>query len=557
MKLELDAEIAGLLADKLPSGHRAVGDLKRGLRYGSTTLSIDFWELDRTDLDQLYDLAKERNDRSVMMQVAGVRNALDNPFKNKISGIRSLIPGLVTFINTDAIDGWLYSVDKRGNPHPWLVTSMSYHEPRDKDDRPSVSVKLVANGHEQSERSLSFLAQDCHNATVPDLLIGVGFQHETPELKTRYLEDLAKFEQIRPTYNMQYWLNRSVTKHESYSYNSSRRGPRESLTMTRSKVINDEATADRKFRTRYARAWWEERGCRNPDLARRLAADEDLFTQMPYHTYIRVFHLDFHDQYWVHVGDLEPYVYDTSLRDKIVLPPLHRDLIEVLTSNLELFKELPSDFIEGKSGGTSILCKGGPGLGKTLTAEVYSEVSQRPLYRVHAGHLGTDADEVEKHLKSILKRAARWGAVLLLDEADVYIRKRGNDLDHNAVVASFLRTLEYFDGLMFMTTNRSDDVDDAILSRCIAVITYEPPSEDELRQLWRILGDTILPSAVKDNLTDELIEDLLVLFQDKKISGRDIKEILKLSARLALPEPNVIRPITKDTIRQCAQFRGI
>src|SRR3546814_2642760 len=53
-----------------------------------------------------------------------------------------------------------------------------------------------------------------------------------------------------------------------------------------------------------------------------------------------------------------------------------------------------------------------------------------------------------------------------LDEADVYIRCRDNDLEHNAIVAEFLRTLEYFNGLLFMTTNRINDVDDAILSRC-------------------------------------------------------------------------------------------
>ena len=38
----------------------------------------------------------------------------------------------------------------------------------------------------------------------------------------------------------------------------------------------------------------------------------------------------------------------------------------------------------------------------------------------------------------------------------------------NAVVGVFLRVLEYFNGLLFLTTNRIDDIDEAIVSRCIA-----------------------------------------------------------------------------------------
>ena len=58
----------------------------------------------------------------------------------------------------------------------------------------------------------------------------------------------------------------------------------------------------------------------------------------------------------------------------------------------------------------------------------------------------------------------------LLDEADVFVLERGLDLVQNAIVAEFLRTLEYFDGLLFLTTNRMNGVDEAILARCAAVI---------------------------------------------------------------------------------------
>jgi AAA+ superfamily predicted ATPase len=189
---------------------------------------------------------------------------------------------------------------------------------------------------------------------------------------------------------------------------------------------------------------------------------------------------------------------------------------------------------------------GASGLGKTLTAEVYSEVVGKPLYRVHSGQLGISADSVESALTTILRRAARWDAILLLDEADVYIRRRDNDLQHNAIVAEFLRTLEYFDGLLFMTTNRVGDVDDAILSRCIAVIKYEIPPHDDAIRLWQSLS-----TQFRADLPAELIADLVINFPNS--SGRDIKELLKLTSRYCM---STSVPLSLEAFRQCAVFRG-
>ena len=152
-----------------------------------------------------------------------------------------------------------------------------------------------------------------------------------------------------------------------------------------------------------------------------------MFGRVPLHPYLLMFDLTRHVHCWVHVQQSQFYKYDASLRDKLVLPEVHRGLVDILTQDIDVFSE---DIIVGKSGGTALLCYGKPGLGKTLTAEVYSELTQKPLYRVDAGQLGVDVESIESELKTILGRAERWGAVLLLDEADVYIRKRGNDMHH-------------------------------------------------------------------------------------------------------------------------------
>jgi SpoVK/Ycf46/Vps4 family AAA+-type ATPase len=79
-----------------------------------------------------------------------------------------------------------------------------------------------------------------------------------------------------------------------------------------------------------------------------------------------------------------------------------------------------------------ILLEGPPGTGKTLTAESVAEAMQAPLYTMSAGELGTQANIVEKHLSDILKMATMWKAILLIDEADIFMEERSPyDLERN------------------------------------------------------------------------------------------------------------------------------
>lgn len=72
-----------------------------------------------------------------------------------------------------------------------------------------------------------------------------------------------------------------------------------------------------------------------------------------------------------------------------------------------------------------------------------------------AGELGKDPRYLEAELQKILDICHAWGAILLLDEADVFLEKRNmQDIHRNALVSIFLRQLEYFQGILFLTTNR-------------------------------------------------------------------------------------------------------
>jgi len=92
---------------------------------------------------------------------------------------------------------------------------------------------------------------------------------------------------------------------------------------------------------------------------------------------------------------------------------------------------------------------GPPGTGKTLTAEGIAEAMKVPLYTMSAGELGLETRGIEMKLSNILEMATMWNAILLIDEADIFMKQRGpRDLKRNELVSgkfpsghSFIRTI--------------------------------------------------------------------------------------------------------------------
>jgi len=179
----------------------------------------------------------------------------------------------------------------------------------------------------------------------------------------------------------------------------------------------------------------------------------------------------------------------------------------------------------------------------TLTAEVYSESAKRPLYSVQCSQLGTNEERLEKKLQEILDRATRWRAILLIDEADVYIHERENDIAQNAIVGVFLRLLEYFNGILFLTTNRETVIDDAIISRVTAHVRYGIPEKtDEKIRLWRILAEQY---GVKGLSYEDCVKEF------PRISGRSIRQLIRLARIMADRDKS---KVTLSMIRWAAKF---
>ena len=447
----------------------------------------------------------------------------------------------------------------------WLcsrVTRITYHRPT--AFQPAVvEMNLVFKqfGHYKQSTHL-FHFGDVQGKTVPEILIESGIFTETKELRQIYLEQTEKFNQIYRSIGKQFIANGTgddeVPDKDDNDDDDDRRYrfSTKKFEFIENKVVIDvfdesdgTSREDLDDKINLGEQFWMHPFTKDDDGY--FGDDDDEFTQdeggeneitieIPIHQFLIIFDLQRHLRLCVHVNFLTEYKYDKTLSEKLVLSSNNKELINILIEHKEGgFR----DIVQNKTGGAIILLTGKAGVGKTLTAEVFAEAKEKPLYTVQASQLGVTPKKLEKHLMKVLSRASRWDAILLIDEADVYVHERGNDINQNAIVGVFLRVLEYHSSILFMTTNRPDIVDDAISSRCVAKIDYKYPTVDEQKPIWKILCGTSSIS-VDESTINQFVEKY------NEFSGRDIKNLIKLANLKAKADKKKIDFETIEYVRQ-------
>ncbi|MFG6083743.1 ATP-binding protein [Paracoccus litorisediminis] len=516
---------------------------------------VQFLRNDRSDLDNTVPVHIHRLSESDMEEVSSLALSLGaKKFHRVIQALRSngedsnwKVPSfgafealLTRYLARKAEDGLIWSQGADGTWLPLAITAIKLVEPsRHSDASPQVRIMAAFWGMDPSsrdgarlqlrEKNWNFGPGDVSNRTVASILQVAGIRLSDPDLLTGWKEIAARFEKILDSgFSRQFRVTEMVAQIGDTHTRANLAGP------IGHKVICD--TSEDMLRP-----WPATVECEVMQ-----GAQDPVDIELPRHPYLKFFDLHTHEFIVASAGAVEAYTYDKALRGKLVLPDSHRDILDVLTCDIGA---LTSDFIEGKSAGNIILAKGPAGTGKTLTAEVYAELMELPLYRVHAGTLGTSAAAISKSLTEVFQRAGRWGCALLIDEADVFVMRRGDDLERNAVTAEFLRVLEYFPGLIFMTTNRPHDIDDAVISRCAAVIHYSAPTADAASRIWQ---------SQAENFGYELERQLIGKFVASYplATGRDIKQLLRQAIRYAGQRTEDGR-ITPEIMNRVAIFRGI
>ncbi|PFH47284.1 hypothetical protein AMATHDRAFT_50422 [Amanita thiersii Skay4041] len=248
-------------------------------------------------------------------------------------------------------------------------------------------------------------------------------------------------------------------------------------------------------------------------------------------------------------------VYGFSLSDKLWFE-FNIDLVRDVEWNDDAFKNLVlpvdrknllqslveahhkgvgfDDFIKEKGQGLVVNLFGPPGVGKTFSAEATSEHVRRPLYVVSSGDLGTRADDLDRTLERIFDIATAWRAIVLIDEADVFLEKRSlHDLERNAMVAVFLRHVEYYRGILFMTTNRVSAFDEAFLSRIHVALHFTDLTEESKRQVWAAFISKLGPNEISHPQIKELAK--------REVNGRQIKNAVRTAQSLSVARGERIR----------------
>lgn len=228
------------------------------------------------------------------------------------------------------------------------------------------------------------------------------------------------------------------------------------------------------------------------------------------------------------IDKLCPVDWNPNCFDQLVLPSKQKDLVRALVATHVQHRLGFDDIVKGKGKGLIMVLHGPPGVGKTLTAETVAEYSKRPLYMVSSGDLGTNSSTLDERLSRILDMASTWKAVLLIDEADVFLERRSlHDMERNSLVSIFLRVLEYYEGMLFLTSNRVDCFDDAFKSRIHVPLRYGDLTFDSRMKIWKNFLGKMGGEGV------DLDEKDYQSLAQAEINGRQIKNVIRTAKSLA------------------------
>lgn len=201
---------------------------------------------------------------------------------------------------------------------------------------------------------------------------------------------------------------------------------------------------------------------------------------------------------------------------------------------------------------------GPPGTGKTLTATLIGKEFERPVYRIDLSQVVSKyIGETEKNLEKIFNQAENKNWILLFDEADALFSKRtstksSNDRYANQEVSYLLQRVESFNGLVILTSNFKNNIDDAFLRRFNSVVKFAKPNLEERQKLWQ----NSKPDKIE--IEDKLITQLANHYE---LTGAQIVSCIMHASLLAidqdekhLSKENLLSGVKEELEKEERQF---
>ncbi|KAF4783930.1 hypothetical protein HER10_EVM0001924 [Colletotrichum scovillei] len=235
----------------------------------------------------------------------------------------------------------------------------------------------------------------------------------------------------------------------------------------------------------------------------------------------------------VEVDQIRDVAWNDQAFNSLVADEDMKTLILALVTN-QIDAKRGTDVIDNKGNGLIMLLHGSPGTGKTFTAESVAEIAKKPLYSVTCGDIGTNPADVEKYLESVFHLGKIWDCVVLLDEAEVFLEQRTlQDLQRNALVSVFLRALEYYDGILILTTNRVGTFDEAFKSRIQLALRYQRLEAYQRKQIWKNFFERLKSIGEEDSIDFDDISLHIDELTKHPMNGRQIRNTITTARQLA------------------------
>ena len=238
-----------------------------------------------------------------------------------------------------------------------------------------------------------------------------------------------------------------------------------------------------------------------------------------------------------HFGKLAQRVTPTrALRDVMLSPETERQINEVMATIRHRDAMLDRGFAQklGRNTGISALFYGDSGTGKTLAAEALAEALGVDLIKIDLSTVVNKyIGETEKNLSRIFDLAARDAGVLFFDEADALFGKRSetkdaHDRHANIEVSYLLQRLENYAGLVVLSTNHRENLDDAFTRRITFMVEFKFPDAAVQERLWRAIWPEQVPVSAE--------VDFGKLTVSADVAGGNIRNIAWLASCFAEEE---------------------
>ena len=106
-------------------------------------------------------------------------------------------------------------------------------------------------------------------------------------------------------------------------------------------------------------------------------------------------------------------------------------------------------------------------------------------------------------------------------------------MERNSLVSIFLRTLEYYSGILFMTTNRVRTFDDAFKSRIHVPLKYEELPKTSRVKIWKNFIDKLRKGEREGGVEIDVDSEGYQKLAESPLNGRQIKNVVRTAKSLA------------------------